>query len=616
MIAMEKKNREELAAAQARKEAELFAAGKSRDELEKELKRLEKRPGLFSWMRDRISSFVNFIKVAAMSIFLGRRETAKRMDAGTLEADQQAREAAAVKLAKQEVLKEKIAELDRNQNDREQTETHEAKQEQEQGQERSREQEIQELDKGRPDPEHTDGESKQQSDDMDGYWDYLVNEAEAQQFVEQDAPDMESHEPEAPAAPAQEPPKRETILAQQCREMTDSYKQGLAEYIENLTGINKDAFTVGNADGKIRIDFAPLCEQMKEKDNPYRNGVTLDVYGCTAEGKKSEFSKMLGTAVLYYTAEIYRDSKNQTQFPGTRPSDRMIAETIEKLRNRLEENERSGKPPRNFSQPLFGHILTVGRSRFGDKQQIFLSIDGGKGKTGELKDLTSWAKQDITGKIEGRSVQLQHTFYVEGQEKSYTETNRHFEGDYGNIPKYRETFHQYRDDMIHANKMPFVCTKYYDIKDLVPVFSKKLNDMLRDGTETIDKDGNKTPVLTRGFDYGDCHYHVELEKRGDELAIKGILMSQSSQDFDKETCKFSIAYGEIDGFEAKAGYNELPENIARNMADSYTAAHDLPGFDFPIPEFQQTEELVLADQPEIDQSFDRESMLEADELSL
>ena len=91
-MAVDKKNSEELAAEQARKEAELFVKGKSKEDIEKELKRMEKGPGFLGWVRDRINGFLNFVKIAALSVLLGRRETSRRMDAGTLEAEQKARE--------------------------------------------------------------------------------------------------------------------------------------------------------------------------------------------------------------------------------------------------------------------------------------------------------------------------------------------------------------------------------------------------------------------------------------------------------------------------------------------------------------------------------------------
>lgn len=610
-MAMEKKSREMLAAEQARKEAEIFAAGKNREEIERELKRLDKGPGLFGWIRDRINSFFNFVKIATMSVLLGRRETAKRMDAGTIEAEQKAREDAAAKLAKQMILKEKLAEMDQK---KEQSQEFKDFDKVEPGENRSGTEQLETEDKTvqeserQQQAEHPENEQKQANK--------AEQEVSAQDLsvLEAQYPESEKTDAQTISAPAAEQPKRETILAQQCREMTDSYKQGLAEYIENLTGIKKDAFTIGNTDGKIRVDFALLCEQMKGDSIPYRNGVTLDAYGCTAEGRKSEFSKMLGTAILYYTAEVYRDSKNQTQFPGTRPSDRMLKEVIGKLQGRLEENEKNGKPPRNFSQPLFGHVLTVGINQRGEEKKMFLSIDGGKGKMGELSNLVSWAKQDIVSKIEGRSEMLEHTFYVNGEKRGYMETDRHFGGDYGKMTQYSEIFHKYRDDMIHSKDMPFHCAKYYEKKELIPLFSKKLNDMLLDGKEVVDQDGNRSPALVRGFDCGDCHYHVELQKDGDALSVKGVLLSRSSHEFEQEGYAVSAVYGEICGFNAENGYNELTDNIARHMADSYVNAHEIPGYDFEIDEFK--DEPALIPQAEIDDSMDKEAMLEADELSL
>ena len=59
-----------------------------------------------------------------------------------------------------------------------------------------------------------------------------------------------------------------------------------------------------------------MNDNIKGKDNPYRYGVTLDKYGCIQEHKKSDISKMLGTVILYYTAEIYKDSRNKKPIPG------------------------------------------------------------------------------------------------------------------------------------------------------------------------------------------------------------------------------------------------------------------------------------------------------------
>ena len=51
----------------------------TKEALEKEQEKLERGAGIFGWIREQFSSLVNMMKIAALSIFLGRQETAKRL---------------------------------------------------------------------------------------------------------------------------------------------------------------------------------------------------------------------------------------------------------------------------------------------------------------------------------------------------------------------------------------------------------------------------------------------------------------------------------------------------------------------------------------------------------
>ena len=587
-MAVDKKNREELAAEQARKEAELFVKGKSKEDIEKELKRMEKGPGFLGWVRDRINGFLNFVKIAALSVLLGRRETSRRMDAGTLEAEQKAREDAAAKLARQEVLREKLKELDpskktekqeeaskdKEQNPNEQNKSDAKKngQDQETGEE---EEHSENRQQGSEEREDTEQKAKQDQEEN----------KDAENGPKQDNPSQEHQETsdksDKKQPEAEKQPKNETILAQQCREMTDGYREGLTAYIENVTGIKRDYFTVGNADGKIRIDFGKLNDNIKGKDNPYRYGVTLDKYGCIQEHKKSDISKMLGTVILYYTAEIYKDSRNKNRFQGTVPSKDMLPAVIKKLQDKIEENQRNGGPAKNFSQPLYGHVLTVGMTGRGENRQMFVSIDGEKGQTGKLEDLAKWAKATIDQKIEGRQEEVRQTFETGGKDYSYVEIDNHNGGDYGQIPKYREAFYLQRDEMVKERVMPVECAKYYTIDELKQEFNKQLHDIITDGQQITDKNAEKTLNTVRGFEFGNAHYHIEFEPvknedGKDDLKIKGVLMTSAAQSISEEKLNIRHIYGEINGIDAKRGYNELNENIAKYMAEDYAELHQEP----------------------------------------
>ena len=566
-MANEKKNKDEQIMEAARRDAEAFAQGKTKEQLNAELKRMNRGPGLLGWIRDRVNVVLNFAKVTAMAIVLGRRETSRRMDIGTAEAEREKHEKSLSDSVKREVLMARIKEMERAEEpDKEEEKesdpgkNHDSEQEAEQDQEQQQEQEPQLQ------PEQQEAENEQTQDE------HGTDSNSTQQQQEQ---------PEAPSAQEQsEKPLRETILAQQCREMTETYKEGLSRYIENITGIDRQYFTVGNVDGRIRIDFGSLNDVSKAKDNPFRNGVTLDDHGCVQE-HKNPVSKAIGTAVLYYTAEVYRDSKNQTQFPGTRPSDRMVSETIDRLTAKLEANERAGGPPKNFSAPLFGHVLTVGRDRNSKDKGIFCSIDGEKGRVDDRQALEKWVRSEIVTRVEGQDKVSSHDYTINGQENGikFSEHTKGIGGDYGRIPEFRKELHGMLYGMAGHGSIPQECVKKYTEEELCTEFNKKLQTMLTDGRTIEGLDGERKPDLSRGFDFGEAHFHVELKENKlddekTELAVESVVMINPDRaSLDKESVSLSYVYGEFDGVDAQHGYNENTENIARYMSDGYIAQY-------------------------------------------
>ena len=93
--------------------------------------------------------------------------------------------------------------------------------------------------------------------------------------------------------------------------------------------------------------------------------------------------------------------------------------------------------------------------------------------------------------------------------------------------------------------------------------------------------GEKTLNTVRGLEFGNAHYHIEFEPvknedGKDDLKIKGVLMTSAAQSISEEKLNIRHIYGEINGIDAKRGYNELNENIAKYMAEDYAELHQEP----------------------------------------
>lgn len=499
---------------QWRKEAEQEAKGKSLDQLQKEYQKINRSPGILSWIRDRANSLLNMIKIAAMSVFLGRQETAKRVEAGSRDTQREQEKNEQKTSVKKEVLVEKIKELSEKENQNpgkesnllDETEKNSASKETEKG-------------------ENTIDPTKEQTQEKaveDEYLDYLTRNSEPGLDYEQadklepsnDHSKTNQTEPEKESVPE----KNMTIFAQQLQKMTGEYQAGLGEFLSNITGINKDAIDINNVKDGIRIEF-PLVKD----DSQYAQGMTIGADGCSKEN--TALSNMLATAVLYYTAKEYREEKNQTQFPGTIPSRKMIKDQLEKLGSMTEKDGQA------HSGRLFGHTLTTSIQKDGT---ITYSFDNNTKKPLDLeKNTVSEVHKDFSSAILGRNLALRYSIQLDNNDKvvHFHEMNC-VKGDYGKIAEISSELH----DITAKEVFDYLYVKY-SLQDLELEFTKELTDFTKD---------NSGP--TRGIDFHGHHIHMELNEQKE---ISAVIVDKT------------LVYGEIEGVSAEVKTGLINEDIAK-----------------------------------------------------
>lgn len=90
----------------------------SEDKLQKEYKQLILKKTPWEWFKERVASFVNMVKIAALSIFIGRQETARRIQFGNREEEFEKLKNEVQRDAKITVLEEKLETLQRMKEDK------------------------------------------------------------------------------------------------------------------------------------------------------------------------------------------------------------------------------------------------------------------------------------------------------------------------------------------------------------------------------------------------------------------------------------------------------------------------------------------------------------------
>lgn len=426
-----------------REEAEQELEGKSIRELEGEFKISSQRKGFLKWLGEKIGALFNLAKVAILSVFLGRRETAKRMEAGEREARQEAFKKEAKTAIKREVLKERI--LEEKARDSEKTEPGELK-------------------------------------------------SDCKGEKEQSAVTSNSGRTDSTGTVS-------TIFAQQLEHMTEKYQNGLRSFISLQTGINENYIRLENTDNQIKLSF-PCAEKPSE----YYKGMTINAQGCSVESTKT--AKALAALVLYYTANVYRDSKNQTQFPGTIPSKNMIRDQYSHFMSLADKNADA-----RHEVQLFGHTLSFCKN----EAEVLIQLDGKRihieKEAESVERIQKEFRHAILGHISARnySIPLEgEGRYLRFQEKGPVR------GDYARISELSNALH----DTTHSDIHECYYSKY-SFTDLQAYFQKVLDDITKDDGDT-----------GRGINFHGHHIHMELNEANE---ISGVVI-------DNE-----VMYGTVDG---------------------------------------------------------------------
>lgn len=298
---------------------------------------------LWAWTRARIGSFVNMLKVATMSVFLGRAATDKRLNEGNRNAEKQEKITDARKEAKIQVLNEKKAALEK-------------------------ESAIPEKDGDRT-------ASKQPSQEM-----------EKEPSAEQES-QKQNFSQEQPQNEIQLMKPNETILSLQIAKMTEQYQRGFLELLQRESGLEAESIQVANSITKN----GKSCIQVTMELNPgIMSQIRIDEHGrylgntkeMTAEEKRicGDIRKLL----LYYTAREYVPSKDKELYDRTGyKQDGRILRATEHNKNTLRPGTTLTRKDflRAFQTATergyvnyfdFGHILSVKQ----ENGRLSASIDG------------------------------------------------------------------------------------------------------------------------------------------------------------------------------------------------------------------------------------------------
>lgn len=291
------------------------------DKLQKEYNRLIKGKTPWEWFKERVGSFINMVKIAALSVFLGRQETARRIQFGNRDAEFEKIKNEAKKEAKITVLEEKLNTLTKEREDKEKDS----------------------LEK--PEEEKTKEEKDQNEKNSEA--------------LEQEGLDNKNPQPnkqEEQSLPGNTGNTSISIFAEQIEYMTDKFQDGLKKHLENQTGINSDFIHVKNIADQdhsyLRISF----DSIAFADNAeLAQGITITKNGNCLE--ETEAAKAITKSVLYYTTEDYRESKNCMRVVGTVPSQDMCVESFTSFIQEAIENKKNGNLDCVYEESLFGHQL-------------------------------------------------------------------------------------------------------------------------------------------------------------------------------------------------------------------------------------------------------------------
>lgn len=354
---------------QFRQEAlRLYAKLDTQEKIEKALQPLV-NPSPMSrfwlWTKTHVGSLINMLKVATMSIFLGRAATDKRLSEGNRNAEKQEAITEARKEAKIKVLYEKKNFLEKEK--------------------------------------------------------YETGKAQEEQIIEKEQDVTKDQEPKEQTQEQQNEVQlmrsNETILSLQINQMTEQYKNGLSELLQRESGLSADNIHITN----VQIQKGKSCIQITMEMAPNVTVQTrIDEHGRYIGNTKkmsSEEKRVCGDIrklLLYYTAKEYAPSKDKDIYNRTGyQKDGQILRAVEHNRNTLRPGTTLTR--HDFMQAFklanerghvnyfdFGHTLNVKK----ENNHLTASIDGQKIDLSIAKDYQTGAD-------------MLHTVYTEKIKEDY-----------------------------------------------------------------------------------------------------------------------------------------------------------------------------------------------------
>lgn len=489
------------------------------ERLKKEYNQLIRGKTPWEWLRERMGSFINMVKIAALSVFLGRQETARRIQAGNRETEFEKLKEEAKKDTKINVLEEKLEISPKRQEDKSKDTSDEKKVEQNK---------TDTIKKG-----HEQANSQEQVN---------AQEALTKEPVVKEEKD--------PSHLEQERTQGISIFAEQVECVTDKYKEGLHKYLEAQMGINGAFINIDNVINKdksfLRISFDSIA--LPEKSE-LEKGVTIDKKGNYLE--QTKVAGDIAKAVLYYTTEVHRESKNCTRVIGTVPSQAACTEMVHSFIKEAAKNQENRTMNYTYKESLFGHQIDFEKN--GDSIRIYL--DGR-----ELDFPDGWSIKSLTGQI---------------RETLLDKETGDFTHQAGN--NLSEKLHA----TVRAEIDPVYYVKYSG-QELEYNFTKLLNDMMKDGGH-----------LKRDFIFHLHNIGITLS----EHTIQSIVIDGEN------------VYRDIDGI---LDLKQIAEQVADNLGEKL-ATDEMYRFDNSLEKLEDVIEFSNSDMQAKEEVSDFEQTMEYDD---
>lgn len=334
---------------------------KDKDEVQmrRALKRYERGPGLFGWLRDRMASLVNMVKMAAFTVLLGRAETARRLEAGNKAQDRKDRMA--------EIKRETYIEF--------------------------LQQKLQEKEKENAEPV-TEKETTKETPE-----------------VTAEKGNIENQQTEVQQQALKETQKTKTEYELQCEERQQPFKEGLQAHLADVTRIRPDYIQIDSNQNKpgLWIHFKPLKEQQLNGEQwSLTKGFQLTPDGKIQGEFKTKEDRKLATLIVrevFAFTHEYAASKGN-RFDGITPSMPQIEQVLKRAETTIDRKMKDDQfPKKDYTASLFGHMLYINQTT----EQKTYSLDG---KAIEIAD----------GKTPAKAIKERYEEVVREKNRPYSKT--------------------------------------------------------------------------------------------------------------------------------------------------------------------------------------------------